>query len=216
MQITKLEHACLLLSIGSEQLLIDPGSYTRDLDELGPVSAVVITHVHDDHCSEEQLGRLLATNPKLQAFGTGEVCQRLAKSMPELVTHEVHHGDLYRVTNFELEFFGERHLEIHHSIPLVQNCGVMVNRTLYYPGDSYTLPDQKIEVLACPSSAPWLKLGDVLDFVIEAKASKVFPTHNALHSELGNRLYNSRIAAFVTKNGGEFIELAPGESLGLA
>jgi len=216
MQITKLEHACLLVSIGSEQLVIDPGTYTRDLDELGPVSAVVITHVHDDHCSEEQLRRLLATNPKLQVFGTGEVCQRLAKSMPELVTHEVHHGDFYRVSNFELEFFGEQHLEIHHSIPLVQNCGVMVNRALYYPGDSYTLPDQKIELLACPSSAPWLKLGDVLDFVTEAKASKVFPTHNALHSELGNRLYNSRIAAFVTKNGGEFIELAPGESLGLA
>ncbi len=216
MQISKLEHACLLLSIGSEQLVIDPGSYTRDLDELGPVSAVVITHVHDDHCSEEQLSRLLATNPKLQVFGTGEVCHRLAKSMPELATHEVHHGDFYRVANFELEFFGEQHLEIHHSFPLVQNCGVMVNRVLYYPGDSYTLPDQKIEVLACPSSAPWLKLGDVLDFVTEAKASKVFPTHNALHSELGNRLYNSRIAAFVTKNGGEFIELAPGESLGLA
>lgn len=215
MNLTKLEHACLVVAVGEQILVIDPGTYTRKLDGLTNVAATVVTHVHDDHCSEEQLALLQQTNPDLRVFGTAEVCQRLAKSMPDLTTIEVRHGDWHRVGAFELAFFGDLHQEIHRSLTLVQNCGVMVNDRLYFPGDSYTLPDQPIEWLACPTSAPWLKLGDVLDFVAEAGAQHVFPTHNALHSEHGNRLYNARVKAAVENSGGSFTVLEPGESVTL-
>ena len=212
MKITKHGHACLELELGAERILIDPGFYTEPMGAVTEVLAVVITHKHDDHCFEAQLSAVLATNPNAQIFGTDEVKGRLADSMPEAKVTAVHHGDFYPVGAFTLEFFGDMHQEIHRSIPLIQNCGVMVNDQLYYPGDSYTQPDRHVEILACPASAPWLKIGDVMDFVESVKPARSFATHNALLSEFGHDLNNSRIKLVTEQNGGVFEYLQVGES----
>jgi hypothetical protein len=125
----------------------------------------------------------------------------------------VYHGDLYEVDGFKFEFFGDMHQIIHESIPLIQNTGVMVNGLLYYPGDSYTTPDQEVKVLACPTSAPWLKIGDVMDFIAEVKPKQCFATHNALLSDLGHELNNSRVKLVTEQFGGSFTYLDVGESL---
>ncbi len=213
MKITKHGHACLELLEGGQRILIDPGFYTEPMGEVTDVLAVVITHKHDDHCYEQQLREILKTNPSAQIFGTDEVKARLAESMPEAKVAAVHHGDFYPVGGFTLEFFGDLHQEIHRSIPLIQNCGVMVNGKLYYPGDSYTQPDRPVEVLACPASAPWLKIGDVMDFVDAVKPARSFATHNALLSDLGHELNNGRIKLVTEQNGGSFEYLKVGDSL---
>ena len=207
MQITKLEHACLILENEGQKMVIDPGFYTRPLENLKDVVAIVITHVHEDHCSEAQVKRILQTSPHATIYGTNEVCQKLLG----YETTAVHHGDYFNHTGFTLEFFGDMHEEIHQSIPLIQNCGVMVNDSLYYPGDSYTQPDRAVEILACPTSAPWLKIGEVMDFVAAVKPTKCFATHNIHLSEIGHELNNSRVQQVVEANGGQFEYVKPGE-----
>lgn len=209
MKLTKLEHACLVLEDGSgERLIIDPGNYTRPMGDLTNVVAVVITHKHDDHCDESQVQQILETNPGCQLFGTQEVAQRLSSHKVTIARH----GDSHKVAGFEVEFFGDLHQQIHSSIPIIQNIGVMVNRSIYYPGDSYTRCDYPVDLLACPASAPWLKISDVIDFLLETKPRRSFPTHNALLSDLGNQLQNGRIQEFTESVGGEFCFLKPGES----
>lgn len=208
MQITKLEHACLVLELDNQRIILDPGSYTRPVGEYQNVVAVVVTHMHDDHCSETQLDAILLNNPGLVIYGTDEVCSRLSGYN----TVAVHHGDFYSHGDFTLEFFGDMHAEIHRSIPLIQNCGVMVNDKLYYPGDSYTQPDRKVELLACPTSAPWLKIGDVMDFVAAIKPARSFATHNVHLSEIGHELNNSRVKLVTEAGGGKFEYLKPGQS----
>ena len=208
MEITKHGHACLELTQDGKRLIIDPGAYTKPMDGLENVLAIVISHGHDDHCYEEQIDRILALNPEAKIFGTDEVCRRLAAYS----TTSVHHGDYHVVGPFTLEFFGDMHQEIHRSIPLIQNCGVMVNDKLYYPGDSYTKPDRKVELLACPASAPWLKIGDVMDFIDAIKPARSFPTHNILLSEQGHALNNGRIKMVTEQNGGTFEYLLDGQS----
>ena len=208
MKLTKLEHACLILEDDfGQKLVIDPGSYTRKLENTKDVVAVVVTHKHDDHCDESQLASLLEANPECKIFGTAEVAHRLAK-LPVITAR---HGDAHRVAEFEIEFFGDLHQLIHSSIPVIQNLGVLVNRTLYYPGDSYTRCDYPVEVLACPASAPWLQISDVIDFLQLTKPRKCFPTHNALLSDIGHSLQNGRIREFTEAGGGEFRFLQPGE-----
>jgi L-ascorbate metabolism protein UlaG (beta-lactamase superfamily) len=207
MQITKLEHACLILEENGQRVVIDPGAYTRPLQALTDVAAIVITHVHEDHCSDEQIQLILDSSPNAKIYGTDEVCNKLAK----FESTAVHHGDYFLHSGFKLEFFGDMHAEIHRSIPLIQNCGVMVNDVLYYPGDSYTTPDRPVEVLACPTSAPWLKIGDVMDFVAEVKPKRCFATHNVHLSEIGHGLNNSRVQQVVESNGGTFEFVQPGE-----
>ena len=209
MKITKHGHACLEVELDSQTLIIDPGSYTEELTGLSNVVAVVITHKHDDHCDEAKIAKIKKDNPAVQIFGTSEVAARLEG----LKVTTVYHGDYYEVGSFKLECFGDMHQIIHKSIPLIQNTAVLVNGYLYYAGDSYTPPDQKIKVLACPTSAPWLKIGDVMDYIQEVKPAICFPTHNALLSQLGHDLNNSRVKQVTEENGGEFKYLEVGQRL---
>jgi L-ascorbate metabolism protein UlaG (beta-lactamase superfamily) len=178
---------------------------------LGNVVAVVITHKHDDHCDEAKIAKIKKDNPAVQIFGTSEVAARLSG----MGVTTVYHGDYYEVGSFKLEFFGDMHQIIHRSIPLIQNTAVLVNGDLYYAGDSYTPPDVKVKALACPTSAPWLKIGDVMDYIHEIKPAICFPTHNALLSQLGHDLNNSRVKQVTEENGGEFRYLEVGQSLEL-
>jgi L-ascorbate metabolism protein UlaG (beta-lactamase superfamily) len=213
MKITKLEHATLVLEQNAKKLVIDPGVYTRPLDGITNVEAIVITHTHDDHCNEAQLVRLLESSPAAKIYGTDEVRNRL-ENYPDhkFQVTAVHHGDLFKTGEFSLEFFGDMHIEIHRSIPLIQNCGVMINDRLYYPGDSYTQPDRKVEILACPTSAPWLKIGDVIDFITAVRPTKTFATHNIHLSSFGHELNNARVKSASEAVGGTFQYLEPGDS----
>jgi L-ascorbate metabolism protein UlaG (beta-lactamase superfamily) len=212
MKITKFGHACLEIEENGQLLILDPGMYTQPLEGRRGVQAIVITHIHDDHCFEEQLDRIIDLNPGITIYGTDEVCKRLAASRPTFKLNPVHHGDFYEVGGFTLEFFGDIHAEIHRSIPLVQNCGVMVNGKLYYPGDSFTQPDREVAILACPASAPWLKISEVMDFISAVKPKRCFPTHNIHLSEFGNQLNNGRIQSVTEQNGGQYEWLQIGES----
>ena len=209
MKITKHGHACLELEVEGKKALIDPGFYTEDASGIKDVVALVITHSHDDHCFETQVAGIVKSNPGIKIFGTSEVAAKLSGF--DVTT--VYHGDFYREQGFSFEFFGDMHQIIHESIPLIQNTGVMVNGKLYYPGDSYTTPDVPVEVLACPTSAPWLKIGDVMDFVAAVKPKQSFATHNALLSDLGHDLNNGRVKLVTEQFGGEFTYLKVGESL---
>ena len=209
MKITKQGHACLIFEEAGNKLVLDPGAYTEPQDSLTDVLAVVITHAHDDHCFEAQLDRLLEKNPDLQIYGTPQVKTRLANYN---VT-AVYHGDHYPVGPFTVEFFGDLHAEIHRSIPIIENRGVLVNDKVYYPGDSFTLPDRPVELLAVPTSAPWLKVGEIMDFVQAVEHKKSIATHNALLSVFGNNLNNGRVKAITEAKGGQFTYLLNGESI---
>jgi L-ascorbate metabolism protein UlaG (beta-lactamase superfamily) len=211
MKITKHGHACLELELDGKKALIDPGFYTEDVSGLTDVVALVITHSHDDHCFETQVAGISKSNPGIKIFGTSEVAAKLSGF--DVTT--VYHGDFYQEQGFSFEFFGDMHQIIHESIPLIQNTGVMVNKQLYYPGDSYTTPDQPVEILACPTSAPWLKIGDVMDFVASVKPKQSFATHNALLSDLGHDLNNGRLKLVTEQFGGKFTYLKVGESLNI-
>ena len=209
MKITKFDHALLSIEIDSKIVVIDPGVYSSKLPDFKNVVAICLTHIHEDHSYLPHIQKILLKNPDAQIFGPHEVTQHLG----ELPVQVVYHGDHFEVSGIDLDFFGDLHEQIHRSIPLIQNTGVMVNRTLYYPGDSYTIPEDKVKVLACPTSAPWIKIADVMDFIAAVKPETLFPTHNALLSDNGHELYNHRISEVTKENGGNFVFLKPGQSL---
>ncbi|NBR54858.1 MAG: MBL fold metallo-hydrolase [Micrococcales bacterium] len=209
MKVTKQGHACLIFEEQGKQLVLDPGSYSEPQDNLSDVVAIVITHIHDDHCFIEQIDRILKTNPEAMIYCPPDAAEKLANYK----TTVVYHGDYISDGLFTVEFFGDLHAEIHRSYPLVQNRGVLVNDKLYYPGDSFTLPDRKVEMLAVPTSAPWLKIGEVMDFVDAIDHKQSMPTHNALLSDFGHNLNNGRVKAITESKGGTFTYLLNGESI---
>jgi len=211
MKLTKYEHACMVIQKGNSLLVIDPGGYTTALTDLDGVVAIVITHEHADHWTAEQLTRILDSNKNVRIFGPAGVVAAAADFTVEAVAA----GDEIVVEPFTLKFFGERHAVIHASIPLVDNVGVMVDGDFYYPGDSFTIPDVEVGTLAVPVGAPWLKIGEVIDFVEAVKPRKSLPVHEAPLSVIGKTMANARVAAATTRNGGEFFLLEFQESLEL-
>ncbi|TFD19383.1 MBL fold metallo-hydrolase [Cryobacterium sp. TMT2-23] len=212
MKLTKLEHAALIVDKAGHKLFIDPGSYTSPLTETAGAVAVVITHEHPDHWTPEQLDRILALNPEVPIFAPAGVAHAAAGYQVTVVSG----GDTVEVGPFTLRFFGEKHAVIHESIPVVDNIGVLVDDELYYAGDSFTVPDGvAVDTLAVPAGAPWLKISEVMDYVLEVKPRRAFPTHEMLLSRAGKELSNARIRWATEQNGGEYFPLEPNESLDL-
>jgi len=210
MRLTKLEHAALILEDSGKRLFVDPGSFTTALTDVASAAAVVITHEHADHWTPEQLNRILELNPDVPIYAPAGVAA-VATGFDVTV---VAAGDTVEAGPFTLRFFGGKHAVIHSSIPVVDNLGVLVNDTLFYPGDSFTIPDDiEVDVLAVPSSAPWLKAGEFIDYVLAVKPKRSFPTHEMVNSVAGKQMANSRIGWATEQGGGEFFALEPGDTL---
>ena len=217
MQLTKREHACLVIEKAGARLVIDPGSFTLPVDDALGVVAIVITHEHGDHWTTEQIARIREKNPDARIFGPAGVATAVAHAATDVVAgfvvETVAHGDTIEVEPFTLAFFGSAHAIIHESIAVIDNVGVLVNDSVYYPGDSYTLPDRPVEVLAAPIGAPWLKLGDVMDFVIAVAPKNTVPVHEMVLSVIGKQLAHELVGRAAAQCGSEFTVLEPGESL---
>lgn len=211
MKLTKYEHACMVIEKGDELLVIDPGGYTMPLTDLHKVVAVVITHEHADHWTADQLTRILDNSPKARLFGPPGVVAAASDFDIEVVVG----GHSVSVEPFELRFFGDKHAVIHESIPIVDNVGVLVNDTFYYAGDSYTVPGVTVPVLAAPAGAPWLKIGDAMDYVMAVKPRRAFAAHEAPLSQIGRKLANDRLGGATALGGGEWVTLETGDSLEL-
>ncbi len=211
MKVTKFEHACMVIEKSGAALVIDPGGYTPPLTDLFDVVAIVITHEHADHWTADQLTRILDNNPHARILGPAGVAAGALGFHVEVVQH----GDRLTVGDFALEFFGEKHAVIHESIPIVDNVAVFVDDTLYYAGDSYTLPMVAVPVLAAPLGAPWLKVGDAIDYVLAVRPRRAFGVHEAPLSQIGRGMNNARLKWATEQGGGEYSILEPGESLEL-
>lgn len=210
MRVTKFEHAALRIDKGDEALLVDPGAFTSPLDELRRVVAVVITHEHPDHWTPAHLDAILRAAPGTPVFAPAGVA-RAAEGYEITV---VSPGDTVTAGSFALRFFGGRHEVIHASLPDIENVGVLVDGELYYPGDSYAVPDGvAVQTLAAPLGAPWLRISDAMDFVLAVAPRRAFGTHDMTLSTIGRGMHRQRLQWATEQDGGEFFVLEPGESL---
>lgn len=181
MKLTKYQHACFTVEDDGRTLVVDPGSLAEDFEVPKNVVGVVVTHEHPDHLDVEKLTRITEQNPDAVIFAHPDVVAKI----DTLKTRAVLPGDHDSAGPFKLEFFGGQHALIHSSLPRIANIGVMINGRLYYPGDALHVPTKPIEILAIPAGAPWLKIGQAMDYLAEIKPRLAFPTHDAVLSQAG-------------------------------
>lgn len=218
MKVTKQEHACLLVESAGTTLVVDPGNFTTLLVGLNNVVAIVITHEHADHWTSDQLNHILELNPDARIFGPAGVAAAASEftAASKVTVEVVKAGDTITVKPFALRFFGGEHAVIHSSIPVVDNVGVLIDDELYYAGDSYTIPEGvEVGTLAVPAGAPWLKIGEVMDYVMAVAPKRSFPVHEMVLSTAGKSMSNARIQAATEHGGGTFFPLSPGETIDL-
>jgi L-ascorbate metabolism protein UlaG (beta-lactamase superfamily) len=184
MKLTKYEHASFTLEKDGEVLVVDPGVFTTDFAMTEHVTGVVITHEHADHFDRTLLDVIVTKNPQVTIIGHDTIMQQIN----DLPTISVNAGDAITIGTFVLEFFGGEHAVIHESFTPIANLGVLINQKVYYPGDSFTVPNKPVDVLALPVAAPWMKISEAFDFVANIKPRIAFPTHDAILSDAGKSL----------------------------
>ncbi|MBC7581710.1 MBL fold metallo-hydrolase [Aeromicrobium sp.] len=210
MNITKYIHACLDITVNEQRIIVDPGAFTDPLEDYSGVTAVVITHTHEDHLDESKIHKLAKQNPSLVIYCTQQAADKLSENM-RITVPEI--GVQYSVGSTRLEFFGGLHSVILDGMPQDENFGVLIDNTLYYPGDSLTPCPKAHTVLAAPSTAPWLKLSEAANFITQDSAATVFPTHNGICIEPINDMTNMMLAGVAKEAGKTYRVLKPGESI---
>lgn len=192
MELTKYEHACFTLSQNDESIVIDPGELTTDFIAPEGVIAVIITHEHPDHFDMDHITDIIDKNPDAIIIAP----KSITDTIEVFETRSVTGGDSVTVGSFDLEFYGKTHEIIHPSVPAVENVGVMVNEIVYYPGDSFTIPEKPVDTLAIPAGAPWLRFREAGDFLIALKPRLAFPTHDSVLSHDGRAFMDNWFKRF--------------------
>lgn len=204
MKLTKFQHACFLVEKEGTAILVDPGEFTGDLIIPKKIDAIVITHEHSDHFDEKTVRSLLETHSQAVLYAHESVTGRFTDSK----TVTVYVGEVYAVGVNTLQFFGGCHAPTTEGIPVPVNYGVLINDTVYYPGDSFVLPDRlPIAVLALPVSAPWLRIDDSIALLKIARPRIVFPTHDAILSEEGKTIADRLVGAATNALGAQYRRL---------
>lgn len=210
MRLTKFEHAAFLLETDGAKLIVDPGAFTSPISDVERTAAVLITHLHPDHWTAEHLDRILAASPEAVLYGPAGV----AAAADGYDITVVAPGDVVEAGPFTLRFFGGTHAVIHSSIPVIDNVGVLINDLVYYPGDSFTVPEGvDVDLLAAPAGAPWMKISEGMDFVTAVAPKRAFGTHEMVLSGPGQSMSHDRLQWATEQSGGTYYPLAPLDTL---
>jgi L-ascorbate metabolism protein UlaG (beta-lactamase superfamily) len=211
MRLTKLGHACVRLEKGGDTLVIDPGVWSGP-DALVGANAVLVTHEHPDHLDADAMRAALAADRGLQLWANSSVADQFAQFGQQV--HMVAHGDAFSAAGFEVHVHGRDHAQIIPEIPVIANTGFAVDGAVFHPGDSFTVPSEKIGTLLVPVSAPWLKFAEVAEFVRAAGAGRGFAIHDAILSSYGVGLI-SNLLQVVSTSDAPVTRLEPGTTVEL-
>lgn len=203
--IRRLSDSCLVLATDRHITLIDPGSHTFDsgvvdLNSIGDVTRVLITHEHSDHVKPDFVRWLLDRRKALTVHTNQAVSELLRKHEIDASTDNPEGVTAEDVTH-----------ETTPSGMAPPNRAFTVEGVLTHPGDSYQ-PTKCAPLLAISLMAPWGSGRDSVEFARRLKPDRVVPIHDFYLSESGRRWAASSIKSVLEKDGIELIPLDWGQS----
>lgn len=203
--IRRLTDSCLTVTTDAGTTLFDPGFHTFDtgefdLDSLGDVQRVLITHEHGDHVKPEFVAWLIERGSDVTVYSNQAVADLLAVHDIEVTT-----GNPVGVSSEDV---------LHEMTPTgaaPPNRAFSIDGVLTHPGDSYQ-PATSAPVLALPLLIPWGSSTASMAFARRLAPQQAIPIHDFALSELGRNWINGVAKNVLAKSGIEFVPLGWGES----
>jgi L-ascorbate metabolism protein UlaG (beta-lactamase superfamily) len=109
----------------------------------------------------------------------------------------VHAGDEFDIGDVHVTGTGGTHAVIHPDIPMIDNTAYLLGDSgdpaqLLHPGDSLFVPEQKVDVLALPAAAPWLKISEAIDYLRAVAPRVAVPIHQAIIADQATGIFYGR------------------------
>jgi L-ascorbate metabolism protein UlaG (beta-lactamase superfamily) len=183
-QLIKHEHACVMAKKDGTSIVIDPGTFSSSAGEIiAGADVILVTHEHADHVNEAAINAALADRADLIVYAP-EALRGLFAAHPGQFT-AVAAGDELELGTFSVTVHGSEHAVIHPSIPTCANVGFLLDGAVYHPGDAYYVPPASVTTLLLPTSGPWMKFGEAIDYVRTVQPQLTVQIHEVLLSEIG-------------------------------
>jgi L-ascorbate metabolism protein UlaG (beta-lactamase superfamily) len=212
MRLTKFGHSCVRLEKDGAALVIDPGIWSGP-DAASSGDAILITHEHADHVDEALVRTAMTGNRELELWTNASVAGQFAEFGSRV--HTVGHGDVFQAVGFDVHVYGRDHAVIHPDIPIVVNTGFAVDGQIFHPGDSLTVPEDRVPTLLLPVNAPWLKVSEMIDYGRAVAPQRGYVIHDGLLNANGLGLMERLVGLAAGSAGGTFSRLEPGTSVEL-
>jgi L-ascorbate metabolism protein UlaG (beta-lactamase superfamily) len=174
MQLTKYPQSCLVVEVDGHRLLIDPGSFLSakyDLDDLGHLDGVLITHRHPDHIDPALVQALRFHGWPM--YGNGDVVELLGADLVAPVTS----GQPFEVGGVPIVPHDLPHAPLVDGSAGPQNTGYLIDGHLFHPGDGVELSGVSAAIVAAPISGPSISFRDAYRLVELLGARTVVPIH---------------------------------------
>lgn len=198
MRITHLGHSCLLIDMGGQRLLIDPGSFSPGIVDVTGVSVILVTHQHADHMDLQRLPAILETNPQARMYAEPQASAVMEEA--GIAAEHAVSGTVLTFGRVQVTPVGRRHALINEALPRIDNLGLVLRSegepSVFHPGDAYDAEPGHVDILALPLNAPWAASCDTVAFVRRISPRVSIPIHDALLSGIGRRLYLSQVQGF--------------------
>ena len=203
--IRRLSDSCLLVTTDEGTTLFDPGFWTFDsgvvdLDSIGDVQRVLITHEHQDHVKPEFVAWLVDRGTDVTVHGNNAVVDLLA-------------GHGIEATNSVPSDCRAEDV-LHGVIPTgatPPNRSWTIEGLFTHPGDSHE-PSSTAPVLALPLMAPWTSMTASLSFARSVGPRQVIPIHDFYLSDSGRRAMTGMAKAVLGQSDIELVPLDWGDS----
>ncbi len=204
--IRRLADSCVTVTTDAGTSLFDPGFFTFDagkvdLDTIGEVQRVLITHEHADHVKPEFVAWLLDRGEDATVHANQAVADLLAPHDIEVAVTAPAGATFEDV--------------LHEVIPTgaaPPNRSWTVDGVFTHPGDSYQ-PTTTAPVLALPLLIPWGSTTKSVEFARRLGPSLVVPIHDFYLDPDGARWVAGLVKRVLEPDGIEVVPLAWGESV---
>ncbi len=203
--IRRLTDSCLLITTDSDATLFDPGFHTFqsgeiNLDSIGDVTRVLITHEHGDHVNPEFVSWLIDRRSDLSIFSNDSVVELLRR-------HDIEASAVVP-PGVSIEDV------LHGQIPngaTPPNRSFTIDGVFTHPGDSRE-PTTTAPVLALPLLVPWDSATGAVDFARRLSPAQVVPIHDFYLDASGRTWIRGMVGSVLESDGIEFVDIDWGGS----
>jgi hypothetical protein len=203
-EIRRLTDSCLLVTTDDAVSLFDPGFHTFleggvDLDSIGDVTRVLVTHEHGDHVHPDFVKWLIDRRRDLVVYSNQAVAD-LLRDHDIVVSTDVPPG----VSVEDV---------LHEPVPTgarPPNRSFTIEGVITHPGDSRE-PTVSAPILALPLIAPWGSVTQGVEFARRLAPERLIMIHDFYLSESGRSRIRQMARGVLAGDGIEVLELDWGQ-----